>query len=223
MSHSYSVVARRMFLLGTSASLLLSGCGISDLGEIIGPPPPPQIYVLQPAIQTAQQGPRLPWQLSIAIPDAPASIDTMRIALNPTASTLDYYADAAWPDRTPVLVQSLLIEAFEAASRVAVARDTDGLLADYVLRTELREFQARYAGAAAPNPDQPASPPEISIRLDARLVAVSERRVVENISVSHSAQARSNDMNGIVAAFDEALGAALVEIVNWTLTEAPEG
>jgi len=192
------------------------------LGEVIGPPPPLQIYVLQPMVQTAQQGPRVPWQLSIAVPDAPASIDTIRIALNPTASTLDYYADAAWPDRTPVLVQSLLIEAFGAANRVAVARDTDGLLADYMLRTELREFQARYAGGAAPNSDQPASPPEISIRIDARLVAVSERRVVENISVSHSVQARSNEMNGIVAAFDEALGAALAEIVNWTLAEAPE-
>lgn len=221
MNHSCSVVARRLFLLGTGISLLLSGCGLSDLGEVIGPPPPPQIYLLQPAVQTAQQGPRLPWQLSIAVPDAPASIDTIRIALNPTASTLDYYADAAWPDRTPILIQSLLIEAFEAANRVAVARDTDGLLADYMLRTELREFQARYAGGAAPSPGQAASPPEILIRLDARLVEVSERRVVENISVSHSAQARSNEMNGIVAAFDEALGAALVEIVNWTLTEAP--
>lgn len=222
MSNSYSAVTIQRFVIGTGLCLLLSACGIADLGEVISPPPPPQIYVLQPAIQTSQQGPRLPLQLAIAIPDAPASIDTIRIALNPTASTLDYYADAAWADRSPVLVQSLLIQAFEEANRVAVARDTDGLLADYLLRTELREFQARYTGGIAPSPDQPASPPEIAVRLDARLVSVPERRVVENISVFHSAQARTNEMNGIVAAFNEALGAALAEIVNWTLAEAAE-
>ena len=222
MSHFFSIVTVRRFAIGTSFSLLLSACGISDLGEVISPPPPPQIYVLQPAIQSSQQGQRLPIQLTVAVPDAPASIDTIRIALNPTPSTMDYYADAAWADRAPVLIQSLLIQAFEAANRVAVARDTDGILADYLLRTELREFQARYSGGVAPNPDQPASPPEISVRLDARLVAVSERRVVRNTSVSYSAQARTNEMNGIVAAFNEALGGALAEIVNWTLAEAAE-
>ncbi len=222
MSYSTPAVARRTFLLGTCASFLLSGCGLSDLGEIIGPPPPPQIYLLNPTMPPAQQGPQLPWQLSIAVPDAPASIDTVRIALNPTPSTLDYYADAAWPDRVPVLLQSHLIEAFETAGCVAVSRDTDGLLANYMLRTELREFQANYRGGAAPLPDQPATPPEISIRLDVRLVAVLERRVVENISVVHTASARTNDVDSIVAAFNEALGAALAEIVSWTLTAAPE-
>lgn len=222
MSHSSLAVARRTFLLGTCASFLLSGCGLSDLGEIIGPPPPPQIYLLEPTMPPAQQGPQLPWQLSIAVPDAPASIDTIRIALNPAPSRLDYYADAAWPDRVPVLVQSQLIEAFESADRVAVARDTDGLLTNYLLRTELREFQARYAGGVALVPDQPAAPPEITIRLDVRLVAVLERRVVENISVIHTASARTNNMDGIVAAFNEALGAALAEIVSWTHTAAPE-
>jgi cholesterol transport system auxiliary component len=222
MSNSNSVATLRRFVIGTGLCLCLSACGIADLGEVISPPPPPQIYVLQPALQSSAQGPSLPLQLTVAVPDAPASIDTIRIALNPTASTLDYFADAAWADRAPVLVQSLLIQAFEEANRVAVARDTDGLLADYLLRTEMREFQAHYTGGIAPSPDQPASPPEISVRIDARLVSVSERRVVENISVSHSAQARSNEMNGIVAAFNEALGAALAEIVNWTLTQATE-
>nr|TFG52252.1 MAG: hypothetical protein E4H34_05280 [Hyphomicrobiales bacterium] len=221
MNHTSSTFPRRIFLLGSVASLLLSGCGISDLGEIIGPPPAPQIYVLQPPVQGAVQGPPLPWQLSITVPDAPASIDTLRIALNPTSSTLDYFADAAWPDRVPVLVQSHLIEAFESAGRVAVARDTDGLLAEYTLRTELREFQAHYSGGV-PLPDQPATPPEISIRLDASLVAVSGRKVVGNISVVQRANARTNDMDSIVAAFNEALGAALADIVRWTLAEAPE-
>jgi ABC-type uncharacterized transport system auxiliary subunit len=90
-----------------------------------------------------------------------------------------------------------------------------------MLRTELREFQARYTGRTAPLTDQPVTPPEISVRLDARLVAVLERRVVESVSVVQRASARTNDLDGIVAAFDEALSAALAEIVNWTYAAAP--
>lgn len=220
MSNSY-VVARRAVLLGTAASVFLAGCGLSDIGEMIGPPPPLKIYLLRSQLAAADGGGRLPWQMSIAIPDAPASIDTVRIALNPTPSTLDYYADAAWPDRTPVVIQSLLIEAFENAGRIAVARDTDGVLTDYVLRTELREFQARYPAGGAPTPDAPAAAPEISIRIDARIVAVPERRVLGNISVTHNAQAQGNEMDSIIAAFNEALSAVLGDIVTWSITVPP--
>ncbi len=220
MSNSH-VVARRAVLLGTAASIFLAGCGLSDIGEMIGPPPPLKIYLLRPQFAAAETGAQLPWQMAIVIPEAPASIDTVRIALNPTPSTLDYYADAAWPDRTPIIVQSLLLEAFENAGRVAVARDTDGLLSEYGLRTELHEFQARYPAGGAPSPDAPAAAPEISVRIDARIVATPERRVLGNISVMRTAQAQSNSMDSIVAAFDEALGAVLSEIVAWSLATPP--
>lgn len=177
--------------------------------------------MLEPNAMPATAGPRVPWQLAITVPQAAASIDTVRIALNPTPSTLDFYADAAWQDRTPVVIQSLLVEAFEKTQRVAVARDTDGLLADYVLRTEIREFQAHYPNGVAAEPDQVTTPPQISVRIDARLIAVPDRRIAGNISVVQTANATTNDMVNIVAAFNQALSSALVDIVNWTLSTPP--
>jgi cholesterol transport system auxiliary component len=81
----------------------------------------------------------------VGAPDAPASLDTERIALSRTPNTMDYFANAAWSDRVPVLVQRLLIQTFDASNRiVAVDRDTTGLENDYVLQTEIRDFEARY-------------------------------------------------------------------------------
>jgi cholesterol transport system auxiliary component len=218
MSTETNSIQRRTFLIGTGSTLLLSGCSIGEeLGQVIGPPPAPQIYVLSPNVAAATAGPRVPWQLGVAIPDASASIDTVRIALNPTPSTLDFYANAAWEDRTPLMIQTLLIESFESTQRVSVARSTDGILTDYVLRTEIREFQAHYVGGM-PTPEQPAPPPQVSVRIDARLIAVPDRRIAGNISVSQSANSTSNDMVSIIAAFNQATSSALSEIVGWTLS-----
>jgi len=215
-----SSLPRRAFLFGTAASVFLAGCSVSDLGAVIGPGPAPRIYLLRPQFPAAGGG-MLPWQLAITIPEAPASIDTARIGLNPTPATLDYYADAAWPDRLPIVMQSLLLEAFENTDRVAVSRDTDGLVSDYVLRTELREFQAHYPAGGAPMPNEPAAAPEIAVRIDARLVAAQQRRVMGNVSVRRTAQAAGNDMESIVAAFDQALTGVLAEITAWTLATPP--
>ena len=52
-----------------------------------------------------------------------------------------------------------------------VGRDTIGLRADYVLKSELREFQAEYAGANDSNP------PRIHVRINAKLVAMPRRTI----------------------------------------------
>ena len=45
------------------------------------------------------------------------------------------------------MVQTLMVESFDNfRCVVSVGRDTIGLRADYVLKSELREFQAEYAG-----------------------------------------------------------------------------
>ena len=133
-------------LLALAATLaLLAGCG-----NVIGPGKPLQLYILDPQAP-ATSGPVVAASLSIATPEAEASLDTNRIALNRTSETMDYFADASWPDHLPLLLQSRLVESFEKDGRAAsVARDTAGIQADYLLKSEIRSFQARYAAADAP-------------------------------------------------------------------------
>ena len=59
----------------------------------------------------------------------------------------------AWTDNAPLMVQTLLIESFESTrSIIAVGREAVGLRPDYVLHTDLREFDATYDDGS-PNRD----------------------------------------------------------------------
>jgi len=148
--------------------------------------------------------------LAIAAPDAVASLDTPRIALTRTPTTMDYFANAAWTDRVPLLLQRQLIQAFDASGRiVSVDRDTSGLEADYLLQTEIREFEARY--------DTPDGPPQIVIAIQAKLARMPQREIANNINVTQQLAASANNLDSIVAAFNQAVGAAIGQIVTGTL------
>src|SRR5262249_19329891 len=137
------------------AAFLVAGC------QVLKGPTIPQLYVLRPQVPPSMGAP-VNWRLSVAAPDAVASLDSPRIALTRSATTMDYFANAAWTDRVPLLLQRQLIQAFDSSGRiVSVDRDTSGLEADYLLQTEIKEFQARY--------DSADGPPQIVISIQAKL------------------------------------------------------
>jgi cholesterol transport system auxiliary component len=203
--------SRRAVLTGSFA-LTLSACA----GNLIGPPsPPPELYVLHPAFGPLPDTPLIRQQLVVAIPVASEALDTARIALERAPNTMDYYAHAQWTDRLPLLVQALLVEAFEKSGGIAaVGRETEGIRADVVLETEIRHFEAYYA--------VPDTAPEIHVALMARLVGALHREVIGVSEVTRSARAAANDMPNITAAFAAAAGDALREIVRWALPTLPK-
>ena len=104
-------------------------------------------------------------------PIAPAEIDTTRVALTRSPTTIDYFANAAWSDRAPAMVQSLLIESFEQTGKIiSVSRDLAVLRADYILMSELRRFEARYENGEAP--------PTVFVRLFVQLIKMPERTII---------------------------------------------
>lgn len=192
-----------VFLAGAG---FLSGCGSIQL---IPQPMQPQLYVLRPQVKPPM-GATVQWRLSVAPPDAPASLDTARIALSRSPTTMDYFANAAWNDRVPLLVQRLLIQTFDASNRiVAVDRDTAGSENDYLLETEIRDFAARYA--------TPEGAPEIVVSIQAKLTRMPQRQIVSSLAVMQQAQASANSLDSIVMAFDSATAAAIEQIAAWTL------
>jgi cholesterol transport system auxiliary component len=198
-----SIVSRRTALVGAAGALVISGC------SVLQGPAVPQLYVLRPQV-AASMGPRVTWRLAVAAPDAAASLDTSRIALTRSATTMDYFANAAWTDRVTLLVQRQLIQAFDSSGRiVSVDRDTSGLEADYVLQTEIREFQARY--------DTPDGAPQIVVNIQAKLARMPQREIATSLSAMQQAMAAANDLDSIVVAFNQAAGAAIAQIVAGTL------
>jgi cholesterol transport system auxiliary component len=199
---------RRLFLV-TASSLALAACG--SLDKVLGPPDAPQIYALRPAVPTARPGgSKVSWALAILKPDASSNLDTARIALARSDTRLDYYANAAWPDRLPDLVQTALLAGFEATGRIdAVSRSEDALHSDYELSTDLRDFEARY--------DAPDGAPSVAVTIIAHVADARSRKIVANLPVSFTQPATANSVDSVVEAFAAALAKAVDQIVQWTL------
>lgn len=199
---------RRLVLIG-GAVLALTGCG-----DLLGPGDPPQLYTLRPVMPPAVPGAKVAWTLSIALPDASADLDSTRIAITRSGTTMDYYANAAWPDNLPPLVQSALVAAFQDSGRIAaVARENDAVRDDYLLMTDIRDFAAHY--------NDPNGAPTVTVSIVAQMASARGRKVAATRAITRSEAAGANSIDAAVTAFDAAFGAALAEIVNWALTLPP--
>ena len=204
------MTGRRQAIVGTASFALLAtlaGCNV-----LPGVNVPVNLYTVTPKTTFPEGLPKVDWQMVVETPSSAASLDTARIALQRTPLTFEYYADAAWTDNAPAMVQTSLIESFEATHRISgVGREAIGLRPDYVLMTDLREFEAVYDG------DNPI--PTIWIRMNVKLVKLPERRIVASDTFGDKLPATGSKLPDIVAAFDEALGHVLKKVVLFTLAE----
>jgi cholesterol transport system auxiliary component len=195
----------RRALLFAAASLTLAGCG-----NLLGPGEPSQIYVLKPTMPPSPGGAPVSWALNVLIPSAADALDTERIALMRGDATLDYYANAVWPDRLPLLVQTALLSAFQDSGRIqAVSRAQDALYADYTIDVDVRDFSAHYGSADGA--------PRVTVALVCQMALAKSRKVAANFTASQSASASINSVEAVVQAMDMALGAALAQITLWAL------
>ena len=185
----------------------LPGCGLLPEVSV-----PVQLYTVTPKTSYPESLESVDWQLVVEMPNAATSLDTPRIALQRTPFTLEYYAGSAWTDNAPLMVQTLLIESFESTRSItAVGREGVGLRPDYVLKTDLREFEAIYE-EGSPNP-------VIWVRINAKVVKMPERRIVSSATFERREASAGTKLPDIVAAFDEALGHTLKRIVLFVLEE----
>jgi len=197
----------RRLLLAMLPAFALAGCS-----NLIGPGEAPSLYTIDPALAALPSGPPVAWALSVQLPEASGSFDTTRIALTRAPGTLDYYANAAWPDRLPLLVQAVLVRGFQDSGRIpAVAREEDALHADYLLATTVRDFSAHYTG--------PDGAPEARVSIAAQLAAAHGRKLVATRTISQDVPASANSVSAAVDAFNQALAAVVTEIVAWTLSQ----
>jgi len=102
-----TTMERRALLRLAALALAPTVAGCSSL--IPGSGTPPQVYVLMRKTTFPPDLPSISRQLLVSTPVAPAEIDTTRVALTRSPTTIDYFANAAWSDRAPAMVQSLLI------------------------------------------------------------------------------------------------------------------
>jgi cholesterol transport system auxiliary component len=206
---------RRWLAAGAAALGLMATGGCSLLAALPKVNEPLDLYTLTPKTTFDPDLPSVKWQLIVEQPVAAGGLDTARIALQRTPYTLEYFAKASWTDNAPSMIQTLLVASFERSGKiVSVGRESIGLRPDYLLKTELREFQAVYY-------DGDGKIPRIVVRVNAKVVEMPDRRIIASRTILKEEQAAGSDFTDIINAFDVALGRALREIVTFTLT-APQ-
>ena len=210
--HEISAAMKSLPLALLVAAFALAGCG--DI--LPKPAPPPALYRLSAARDFSPGGVPPSVQLQVEVPSAEAALDTTRIALSRSTTTLDYFADAAWTDRLPLALQAQLVASFQNAHRLLpIAGAASAAHGDAILTIDLRHFEAQYGAAG---------PPQWRIELNADLISASDRKVIATRLFTGSAAVPQNTMTAIVESADEAWRGVATQIVDWaaeTLTRRP--
>jgi cholesterol transport system auxiliary component len=172
---------------------------------------PPRLYELTPKSTFDPTLPRVRSQLVVEAPESASGLQTSRIAVKQKPTTLDYYARSEWTDLAPRLVQTKLIESFENSGKiVSVGREGSGLRSDYILKSELRHFEAQLYDSEKPL---------IRVVVNVKLVRMPAREIVANRSFERTSKVDAADIDKLVEGFDEALGGVLKRIVEWSIRE----
>jgi len=187
---------------------LLTGCA----GLLAGGGPPPDLYTLSPATRFPEGMQRATWHLLIEEPTAVGGLEANRVAVQQTQNEVRYFAGIRWVERASRMVQGLLVESFERADAVAsVDRYTVGPRVDYVLKSELRDFQAELFDRVGP--------PTVHVRLSVRLVRGPRQDTVWTRDFTARVPAKTRSPQEVVSAFDQALGLVMAEIVMATVRD----
>ena len=193
-----------------TAAILLTGCTLYEAAT-----EPTDLYTVTPKSTFSPDLPAVYWQLAVEVPAAAANLNTGRMAIAMTPTSTDYYAKAAWTDRAPLMVQTRIVDSFENTRKiVAVARESIGLRANYVLQTDLRNFEAMYFYGGTPI---------VKVRIVAKLVRLPDRQIIGAATFERCVRARADKVQKVVEAFDQALGSVMKRLVSWTLRTPPRG
>ena len=195
---------RRRFAL--MAAPALGGCTAVQFANR----EPPKLFELTPK-STFEPGLPVTNALVIVEPaTANAGLNTARIALRPEPTLLDYYANATWIEVVPVMVQTLAIESLDNSGSVDALfpAEAAGIRPGFQLRLNIREFQAVYDNGTN-------SPPDIQIRLQARLLELPRRNALGQFDEKAMQRSETTAIEDIVLAFDTALGRVLKQLSHW--------
>lgn len=146
-------------------------------------------------------------RLTVMLPGAVSELDTFRIALTRDKGQRDYYAGARWAEFLPVLVRDSLTKTLEESGLFrAVTTDQTGLETDYILKLEIRSFQADYI------PGQVA--PVARIRMTASFLNRLDPAPIAVFDIKAERKAAGNRLSDIQRAFNTAFQVAELQLID---------
>ena len=196
--------SRSLRWIAAGLMLTLAGCGIVPKKTEIA------IYDPQPRVQADASWPQVDTQLVVLRPNAERLLNSARILVRPTPGELQVYKGATWTQPTPDILQDAIVRTLEDSRKLAgVTRRGGGIAGDFDLATDIRQFDADYAGGASPS---------AVIEISASLIHNGDNRVVATQLFRHATPASSTAIVDVHRAFEQSLTDVTRDISGWTLT-----
>ncbi|MFO7594022.1 MAG: ABC-type transport auxiliary lipoprotein family protein [Pseudomonadota bacterium] len=189
---------------------LILAAGLSSC-SVLPESSPHDIYRLPPSSVTASEGEGSELALRINTPSADALLSSTRIVVIPDGNRVSVYQGVRWRSPAPVLWRDHLLEAFQNDGRIVrLSSSAERLRADIEIGGILQAFQTEYR----------AGVPEVVIRLDARLVESTGKRILASRRFVIKEAVNSTRVPDVVAAFGRASDAMAKALIDWTLLHA---
>lgn len=179
-----------------------------------GAKPQPRIFDLPPPKAFAKAIKVPQGQLIVADPSALATFDTDKVLVRSTDGEPPSLGNAQWPDVLPRLIQSRIIQAFEAAGYTrTLSRAPDTAAPEATLMMDLRGFQIEMGAA-------PVAIAEIAAKLvsgDGKIIAAKTFKAQSQVAMPASGL----DAASAVAALRQAFADASQNLVVWACASLP--
>ncbi|HSD75506.1 MAG TPA: ABC-type transport auxiliary lipoprotein family protein [Steroidobacteraceae bacterium] len=200
-------IARGTAFFCVVVALATAGCAS---GAFNSERPVSQLYQISAAEPGTPAAQVLPVDLAVARPLPRPGLDTERIAVRYADRRFDYYAAARWGAEAADVVQDLLIDSMRASGGLrTVHGHLSSFSAQYVLETELRDFQAEYA--------REGDLPTVRVTLVCTVGRVRDRAALATFTSSAAVRADDNSQRAVVAAFENAYREVGAKVVTETL------
>jgi cholesterol transport system auxiliary component len=205
---------------GAGLALLLMSLGLTGCSGLFrSNAKPEQIYYLRPpaapaatpaaastAAATAAPASARAASLRVVRPLADPGLDSTHIMLVQADHRMNFYSGSRWPAPAPEMLEALAVQTLRASGEWASVGDSASPFpADYLLQVHLRRFEADYT--------QGGEAPSAQVVLDCTVGRRQGREVLATFTVAGSAAAGTNHLSQVVAAFEQATGAALNALV----------
>jgi len=193
---------------GLTAMALAGALAMSACTSLVPTPAPDTFDLTAPRSFPGLKGSTTA-QILILEPSALKSLDSQDIVIKPSSTEVQYLAKSQWSDRLPKLIQARLVEAFENTDRVrAVAKPGEGLVIDYQIVSDVREFQADIGSGIS----------EARVSISVKLVSDRTGKVVRSRVFEQASRLTGTQSLQVVSGLDAAFEKVTREIVSWTFS-----
>jgi cholesterol transport system auxiliary component len=140
--------------------------------------------------------------LRINRPIAAPGLDSPHIMVLQPDHRMNFYTGSRWPAPVPDVIEALAAQTLRASGAWAsIEYGSSPFPSEYLMQLTVRRFEADYT--------EVGSAPVVYVVLDCVLGRREGREVIATFTVSGTAPAAANHLRDVVAAFEQATGAAL--------------